>query len=367
MQSVTTGDPNDPNDPGNQDLARRAVAGALRRRPPRRVWRRTWFRFSSDSDRQLGWGIASAMLAAVIIIAAGYLSLAPPGSTSYSVDMAETGQLRKGDDVRVAGVPVGSVSGVALRRNDVRVTIRVDKSAFIGNQSTAAVKMLTAVGGYYLDIDSLGATSLGDGSIPANRVRLPYTLTETFQTAGPKLGAVDGQPLRESLVQIQQATSGQPGQLRHAITTLSGMVDALGRQKDQIGRFITVVSEYTTAVNENGDRLTAIMQDMSLFLSTASLNVAGYKAFMRALELTLLRIKPLADLYLRDIDGFERQLRVISGQMQELLQKFEPMIDEGKKALARVNEAIQPDGSVKIGGKTVLSSAFCIPIQGVNC
>ncbi|MDP0399676.1 MlaD family protein [Tsukamurella strandjordii] len=364
---MTTGDPNDPDDPNNADFASRAVAGALRRRPPRRVWRRTWFRFSNDSGRQLGWGIASAMVAAVIVLAAGYLSLAPPGTTSYAVDMSETGQLRKGDDVRVAGVPVGTVSAVDLRRNDVRVTIRVNRSAFIGDQSTAAVKMLTAVGGYYLDIDSLGANSLGGSSIPAMRVRLPYTLTETFQTAGPKLAAVDGQPLRESLVQIQQAASGQPGQLNHAVTTLSGMVEALGRQKDQIGRFITTVSEYTGAVNANGDRLTAIMQDMSTFLSTASLNISGYKAFMRGLEMTLLRIKPVADLYMRDVDGFEKQLRVISGQMQELLRKFEPMIDEGKKALSRINEAVQPDGSIKVGGKTVLASSFCIPIQGVNC
>lgn len=367
MQSEVTGDPNGADEPENREFASRAVAGALRRRPPRRVWRRTWFRFGTDDRRQLGWGIASAMLAAALVLTTAWLSLAPPGTTTYAVDMTETGQLRSGDDVRVAGVPVGTVSGVQLRTNDVRVTVRVDRDAYIGDQSTAAVKMLTAVGGYYLDIDSLGAKSLGTGSIPPMRVRLPYTLTETFQTGGPKLAAIEGQPLRESLTQIESAADGQPGQVGRAVNTLSGMVANLGKQKDQIGRFITVVSEYTTVLNENGDRLTAIMHDMSTFLSTASLNIAGYKAFMKGLELTLLRIKPVADLYLRDVDGFEKQFRVISGQMAELLAKFEPMIDEAKKALARVNEAVQPDGSIKLGGKTVLSSSFCIPIQGVNC
>ncbi|KXO93437.1 hypothetical protein AXK58_16545 [Tsukamurella tyrosinosolvens] len=329
--------------------------------------RRIWDRFVSPSLLQLAWGAGTVGAVLITVVAAAYLSFTPPATSEYAVDMSETGQLRPGDDVRVAGVPIGTVSDIELRRTDVRITVRVDSSAFIGDQSSAAVKMLTAVGGYYLDIDSIGSKSLAAGSIPASRVRLPYALTETFQNAGPKLAAINGQPLRESLVQIQQAAQGQPGQISHVLTTMSGMVEALSRQKDQIGQFITVVAEYTTAVNANGDRLTTIMHDMSTFLTTASVNLSGYKAFMRSLELTLLRVKPIAELYLRDVDGFEKQLRVISGQMEELLAKFEPMITEAKKAIARFNESVQPDGSIAINGTTVLTSSFCVPIQGVNC
>ncbi|WP_148281431.1 MlaD family protein [Tsukamurella sp. 1534] len=355
-------------DPDQPDLATRAVAGALRRRPPRRVWRRTWFRFGAESNRQLAWGFLSVFMAVVLVLVAAFLSFSPPRTTIYHVDMAESGQLRANDEVRVAGVPVGEVTKMELRRNDVRATIRVSRGSFIGDKSSAAVKMLTAVGGSYLDIDSMGSASLGrDDAIPASRVRLPYSLTETFQTAGPKLDAVDAQPLRESLVQISQAANGRPGQLGHVINTLSGMVNSLGRQKDQIGRFITVVSEYTTELNRNGDHLTALMRDMSLFLATASVNINGYKAFMKGLELTLRRIKPLAVLYLTEVDAFEKQFRLIADQMEELLVKFEPMIDNAKKLLADANKAVQPDGSIVINGNTVLASSFCIPMAGVTC
>lgn len=349
-------------------MAGRAVRGALRRRPPRRVWRWTWFRGRGDAGRQLWWGLGSAALVATLIAAAAWLSLSPPGTATYHLDMTETGQLRTGDDVRVAGVPVGSVSAVRLRQHDVRVTVRVDSDAFIGAQSTAAVKMLTAVGGFYLDINSMGTDSLGAGSIPAQRVQLPYSLTETFQAAGPKLGAIDAAPLRRSLAEIQQAAGGNPGQLRHALTTLSGLVGNLERQRDQMGRFTSVIAEYSQRLNANGDRLTQVMRDASLFLSTASLNVKGYRAFMKALELTLRRITPLAVLYQRDIDRFEKQVRVISGQMDQLLDKFAPMIDNAMELVARAKASVREDGSLSPNGSAgLLASSYCIPIETVVC
>lgn len=306
-------------------------------------------------------------LGAVLVLTAGWLSLSPPNTTTYRIAMAESGQLRSGDDVRVAGVPMGTVSKLTLRRNDVEVTVRVNRDAFIGDQSFAAVKMLTAVGGYYLDIDSQGTKTLA-GALPAARVRLPYTLSEVFQEGGEKVSAVDPQPLRESLVQIQKAGSSKPGQLDNAISTLAGMVNNLGKQRDQIGRFISVVSEYTETINANGDRLAATMRDMNTFVSIAAVNASGFKAFLLGLDLTLRRIKPIGVLYQRDVDAVEKRFRLISAQVEELLKKFDPMIDDAKKSLQRLSTMVRPDGSIDLnGGATNTLPSFCVPIQGVNC
>lgn len=56
----------------------------------------------------------------------------------------------------MAGIKVGTVDELELEPDRVRVQMRLNNDAFVGDQSQVDVRMLTVVGGYYVNVTSLG-------------------------------------------------------------------------------------------------------------------------------------------------------------------------------------------------------------------
>ncbi|WP_461168259.1 MlaD family protein [Tsukamurella serpentis] len=319
-------------------------------------------------SRQLLFGVIGIVVTLAVLIASSVLAIRPIGTTTISADFPEAGMVRSGDDVRVAGVSVGSVRSVGLDGDRVKVQLQVRRSVHIGDQSRVAVKMLTGVGGYFVDIDSIGREPLGAKVIPPARVRLPYSLVQTFQQAEPKIRAIDPTPLRETLAQIQRSTGGRPGQMKRLLTTMSGVVQSLSRQKDQVGGFVQTLSEYSREVDRNGDALTAIMRDLNVYFSTARLNVAGYKRFMAALDLVLQRLLPPAGFYQENLASMEAQFNLITQQIGGLLGKYQQMIDDAMAILRRLQSSVKPDGTIVFDASVpTISSQYCIPMEGAPC
>ncbi|MCC3323284.1 MlaD family protein [Gordonia bronchialis] len=166
------------------------------------------------SRHELFWGVGAVVVSLVVALIAIGIYVFTPGQVRVVAQFAEAGQLRVGDDVRVAGVAgvgVGAVKKITLRDDHVDVEMFLRKGVFIGADSRVDVKMLTVVGGSFVDIASMGQQSLGDRSIPVSHTSIPYSLMSTFQIVTPKVRQIDGAPLREVLVQFQQGLSANPG------------------------------------------------------------------------------------------------------------------------------------------------------------
>ena len=67
------------------------------------------------------------------------------GGTGYTAYFAEDAGLQPGNEVRIAGVVVGRVTGVSLAGNKVAVAFKV-KGAWVGNETKAAIKIKTLLG-----------------------------------------------------------------------------------------------------------------------------------------------------------------------------------------------------------------------------
>ena len=100
------------------------------------------------------------------------------GGTTYSAYFTEDAGLRANDDVRIAGVKVGTVdSTYARRRARCKVDFKV-KNAFVGNQSTLQIKLKTLLGAKYLAIDSIGTKPQDPSTtIPTERTTRRSTST----------------------------------------------------------------------------------------------------------------------------------------------------------------------------------------------
>src|SRR5258708_30363197 len=66
---------------------------------------------------------------ALVVLVIAYILFGGSGGSDYQLIFNEAGQLVRGDQVQVGGVPVGSVTNIALTPQDkARITIHVDSS-----------------------------------------------------------------------------------------------------------------------------------------------------------------------------------------------------------------------------------------------
>ncbi len=110
-----------------------------------------WSSGSSASSRW-GWLLTAALRADDLPLIGG-------GDT-YRAAFTESGGLKQGDEVRIAGVRVGKVDEVALDDGLVVATFKVDPDEAFGPDTRAAIKVKTLLGAMYLALEPAGGGQL---------------------------------------------------------------------------------------------------------------------------------------------------------------------------------------------------------------
>jgi phospholipid/cholesterol/gamma-HCH transport system substrate-binding protein len=129
----------------------------------------------------------------LVVLVVAFLIFGSGGGANYHLIFGEAGQLVKGDQVQVGGVPVGSVTNLELTPDyKAKVTIHVDSSLTPLHEGTVAqvrVPSLSSVANRYIQLTP-GANnkpSLSDGAtLPASATREVTDLDQLFNTLDPK-------------------------------------------------------------------------------------------------------------------------------------------------------------------------------------
>ena len=130
--------------------------------------------FSSRNPTVIG---TIGLIAIVALLSAAFNVSKLPligGGTAYTAAFSEDAGLVAGNEVRIAGVKVGTVTGTVLDGDHVKVTFQV-KGAWVGNASIVSIELKTLLGTKYLGIDSLGTGKQDShAEIPIQRTRSPF-------------------------------------------------------------------------------------------------------------------------------------------------------------------------------------------------
>ncbi|HEX6872126.1 MAG TPA: MlaD family protein, partial [Micromonosporaceae bacterium] len=106
------------------------------------------------------------------------------GGVPYHAAFRDASGLTAGNEVRVAGVKVGKVTGVRLARHGaepyVRVDFRItDAGAALGTETVATIRIKTVLGQKFLGLEPQGAGQLVPGAeIPLTRTASPLDVMQ---------------------------------------------------------------------------------------------------------------------------------------------------------------------------------------------
>ena len=213
--------------------------------------------------------IAGLVAVAVVFLATFYsqdLPVIGSGAT-YSADFSEAAGLKSGDEVRVAGVKVGTVRSIGLQGTHVLVRFRV-KDAWLGDQSRAAIKIKTLLGQKYLSIDPQGSSKLKAGNaIPLSRTTSPYDVTEAFENLGSVTGQIDSSQLAKSFQTISDTFKNTPTSVRAMLQGLSALSRTISSRDDQLTKLLSNTKQITQTLSDRDGQFQSLINDGNLLLT----------------------------------------------------------------------------------------------------
>ncbi len=188
------------------------------------------------------------------------------GGTTYTADFTESAGLNSGNEVRVAGVKVGKVTGVALDHGQVKVSFRV-KDTWVGDASTASIMIKTLLGEKYLAVDPLGVGRQNPSRrIPSSRTTSPYDVTQAFNQLGGTLGELDSDKLGQSLEAISETFRNTPPNVRKAVQGLSALSKTISSRDTQLAQLLNGTKKITATLSAQNSSFESLLRDGNLLL-----------------------------------------------------------------------------------------------------
>lgn len=204
----------------------------------------------------VGRALAAGALGIVVLLAA-YLVFSGGGGADYHLELKEAGQLVRGDQVQVGGVPVGSVTDIALTSNfKARVTIHVDSSLTPLHAGTIAeirVPSLTGVANRFVALtpgpNNHPALAAGT-TLPASDTREVVDLDQLFNTLNPKT--------RKGLQQVIQGSAEQ----------YAGAGPELGKSTEYFAPSFAAIDHFFTELTRDQSTFTSFLVESAKALTT---------------------------------------------------------------------------------------------------
>ncbi|WP_019201999.1 MlaD family protein [Tsukamurella sp. 1534] len=311
-------------------------------------------------------GAIAVAIALAIAAVLAYVYARPPGQKQIEFSTTDAALIKPGYEVRSAGVRIGTISSVELRRDDVKVVARVENSVFVGDQTSVAVRMLTVAGGFYVALSSAGRSDLGDKPIPRERVSLPYTIGDLLQEAPDKLTPLDRTQLAGSIKELSAGLEGNPGSVENIVEGVNSLVGQLTEQRNQVGRIINVSTQYAESFAKERETIMNMVRKASLAIVTLDQTAVNFGVAYQGLAGMFGKIKPFLDLYYK----YREPLGSAFSQMESALQTtnvtIPQMISELQKGIDAMQATLEQRGT-PAPENTVLASKLCFPTATVSC
>lgn len=320
-----------------------------------------------QSERRRDLIVAAVVVVTVVVglVIAGTVYIAPPGQKVYSAQLVNTGGLESGDQVRIAGIRQGTVSSVDLAGTFITVEFRLDDSVAVRSDATAAVRLITPIGGRVLDLDpGSGPTSLS-GAIPLVQTSSTYDISDTLETTTPVFRDVKGVDLRQTASLLQNAFSDGNTNIPDALRNTSSLMELLERQYGQLDKAVALSDEYVNAFADQKQVLVDFLRQLSFLASTLGPDIENVRGGFDLLSrLFKLLTRPLVAYS----DGIEPSVQ----QYKTLLDKVSSELPGYSDALAQVDQITQRLGvllQAPVGASTTTEPEVrvCIPSGDDKC
>jgi phospholipid/cholesterol/gamma-HCH transport system substrate-binding protein len=218
-------------------------------------------------------GAVGLVVAAALLLAAFRIDDLPliGGGDTYHAAFRDASGLAEGNEVRVAGVKVGKVTGVALARGSagpyVRVSFRV-RDVALGQTTGATIRIKTVLGQKYLALAPAGDRRLAeDAEIPLSRTASPFDVMQAVEGLAGTLDQIDTEQLAQAFTVLSQTFADTPASVRASLTGLSRLSQTVASRDAQLRELLARTHRVTGVLADRDEQFRRLLADANLLLA----------------------------------------------------------------------------------------------------
>jgi phospholipid/cholesterol/gamma-HCH transport system substrate-binding protein len=223
---------------------------------------------TGDLTKLLVFMVVTAVATGVLVVTIGNLSFG--GTHTYKAVFSDATGVNKGDDIRVAGVKVGTVKAVEITdRTRALITFSVDDTTQVTGATHATIKYRNLVGQRYIALtQEVGSsTRLGDGAtIPIARTAPALDLTVLFNGFKPLFQALSPSDINQLSYEIVQVFQGEGGTLESLLAHTASVTSTLADRDQVIGDLVDNLSEVLDHVADRDTQLDQLITTFRQFV-----------------------------------------------------------------------------------------------------
>jgi phospholipid/cholesterol/gamma-HCH transport system substrate-binding protein len=212
--------------------------------------------------------VVTTLATGVLVVLIGNFTFG--SSRTYQAEFTDATGVNKGDDVRIAGVKVGSVKNVSIvDRTKAMVTFKVLKDATVTRSSTATIRYRNLVGQRYISMtQGVGNTSLlpAGSVIPLSRTQPALDLSLLFNGFKPLFAALSPTDVNKLSYEIVQVFQGEGSNIEGLLANTSSITQTLASRDKVIGSLITNLNDVLATVSSRDSQLTSLIIRLKQFV-----------------------------------------------------------------------------------------------------
>ena len=234
--------------------------------------------------RGLGGPFVKLVVFGVVTVLASYVLLSTITNAgfgeqvTYRAQFTDVAGLVEGDEVRIAGVRVGQVTGIGLADQQDRmadpvaeVRFEVDADVPLPTSVQATIRYRNLVGQRYIALtegDGSGGQHLeADALIPLAQTKPALDLTTLFGGFQPLLQALSPQDVNRVSYEIIQVFQGEGGTVESLLSHVASLTDSLADKDQVIGSVIENLTTVMNTVAQRDQQLSDLIVSLQQFVS----------------------------------------------------------------------------------------------------
>ncbi len=237
-------------------------------------------RFRERNLRVLG--LTTVVLVVVVVAGALEFPKLPlvNDQATYSAYLSDAANLVPSDQVWVYGVSVGSVTGMTLDGDKVKVAFTVNSDVHLGSTTEAAVVVQSPIGTEVLKLIPSGSGTL-DSAIPLSRTSVPFTLVDALSGFSQNVQGYNKAALQKSFNVIAENLSATSGvQTQAAFNGLAQLSQIFGSQSDAIASVISQGAGISSVLSQRSGQLFDLVGQADIVLQVLEQRRAVIKSLL---------------------------------------------------------------------------------------
>jgi len=222
-------------------------------------------------------GAVSLAVLALLVLAAFRLDgITSIGDPAYRAAFRDASGLAPGNEVRVAGVRVGKVTGVGLARGAagpyVRVRFRLDDDGVrLGERTGATIRIKTVLGQKYLALAPAGEGRLPEGAeIPLDRTASPFDVIQAVTGLADTVDKIDSQQLGEAFTTLARTFADTPSTVEASLSGLSRLSQTVASRDAELRSLLARARTVTAVLAERDEEFRKLVADGDALLREVS-------------------------------------------------------------------------------------------------